>query len=65
MSDDWKNWIVVLRVQAQDVYSPNKWNWVAAPCSEDATEAELLVALPETDVQMMLRGIKRGPSKDT
>jgi hypothetical protein len=55
MSDDWKNWIVILRVQAQNRYPPNEWNWGTAPCSADATEAELLAALPEDEVSRILR----------
>ena len=48
---EWKEWIIVLRVQAQDRYPPTQWAWGTAPCSADATDAQLLAALPEAHCQ--------------
>lgn len=59
MDDDWKDWIVILRVQAQNSHPPNEWDWGTALCSADATDADLLAALPEEEVSRILRRPKK------
>ena len=54
---EWKDWIIVLRVQAQDRYPPTQWAWGTAPCSADATDAQLLAALPDARCEGDLREI--------
>src|SRR5947208_6591751 len=52
---EWKDWIIVLRVQAQDRYPPTQGAWRTAPCSADATDAQLLAALPDARCEGDLR----------
>ena len=57
---EWKDWIIVLRVQAQDRYPPTQWAWGTAPCSADATDAQLMAALPEARCEGDLRENRAG-----
>jgi hypothetical protein len=59
----WKDWIIVLRVQAQDRYPPTQWAWGTVPCSADATDAQLLAALRDEGGNINMGTIKEALAK--